>query len=164
MVCGAGDGPQASELLKQIHYNTLQPKGLPFILVTSGNFCLKNEYSLWKPGDSLYIRHSASCWGLQDISWHQGLVLQKAKCSKDRREGKGFLRVKAGHTLSSFRSVPQGGPLYTLAGNKLIWHQSAAPSSERGFVVRKHMAACLHVLPSTCGERPLIIKHSHSSP
>lgn len=92
-----------------------------------------------------------------DISWHQGLVLQKAKCSKDRREGKGLLRMKAGHTLSSFRSVPHGGTLYMLAGNKRNCHQSAAPSSERGFVVLKHMAACLHALPSTCGERPLII-------
>lgn len=157
MVCGAGNRPQASELLKQMHYITLQPKGLHFILVTIGNFCLKNEYSLQKPGDSLNIRHSASCWGQQDISLHQGLVLQKARCSKDHREGKGFLRVKAGHTRSSFRSVPHGGTLYTLAGNKLIWHLSAAPSSERGFVVLKHMAACLHALPSMCGEHPLII-------
>lgn len=140
-----------------MHWNTLQPKLLHFILVTSGNFCLKNEYSLRKPGDSIYSRHSASCWGQQDILCHQGLVLQKAKCSKDQREGRGFLRVKARHTLYSFRSVPHGGTLYTLDGDKLIWHQSAAPSSERGFAVLKHMAACLHVLPSMCGDRPLII-------
>lgn len=105
LVGGAGNGPQASEVLRQMHWNTLQPKCLHFISVTSGNCCLKNEYSLRIPGDSLDSRHSASCWQ-QDLSWHQGLVLQKAKCSKDLREGKGFLRVRAGHTLSSFRSAP----------------------------------------------------------